>query len=73
MAVGNITVTADLGPGRSVAGIVFNNVRSLVYDFPGDRLIITLTDGRTRYFNYSNIATVTHTISSGVATVTISK
>lgn len=72
MSVGNITITADVGPKLSVSALVITNVRSLHYDFPSDRLQITLADGTVQHYDYSTIATITHTISSGVATVTIS-
>ena len=72
MSVGNCTVTADIGPGEAVSAIVLSGVRELHYDFPDDRLQIMLSDGKVRSFDYSTIATITHTISAGVATVTIS-
>ena len=72
MSTGNVTVTADIGPGNSVSGLVLNGVRELRYDFPDDRLQVILADGMVRNFDYSTIATITHVISGGVATVTIS-
>ncbi len=72
MSVGNVTITADIGPGNSVTSLVLSGVRSLHYDFPDNRLQIMLSDGKVRSFDYSTIATITHTISSAVATVTIS-
>lgn len=72
MSVGNMIVTADIGPEKSVTALALSGVRELRYDFPSDRLQITLANGKVKSFDYSTIATVTHSISSGVATVTIS-
>ena len=71
MSVGNITITADTGPELSVSALVLSDVRSLHYDFPSERLQITLGDGVVQHYDYSTIATITHTISAGVATITI--
>ena len=73
MSTGNITVTANIGPGNSVTGLVLNNVRELRYDFPNDRLQVILQDGMIRNFDYSTIATITHVIAASVATITLSK
>ncbi len=74
MSVGNIVRTsADIGPGDSVASLNLSGVRELRYNFPDDRLQIILSNGKTRDFDYSTIATITHVISSGVATVTFAK
>jgi len=72
MATGNVTITADIGPGESVTALVVNDVRELRYDFPGDRLQLVLANGKIQNYDYDNVATITHTISGSVATVTIS-
>ena len=72
MSTGNLTVTADIGPGNSVTSLVLSGVRELRYDFPDDRLQVILADGTIRNFDYSTVSTITHVISAGVATVTIS-
>lgn len=74
MSVGNMVLTsADIGPGDAVASLNLNGVRELRYNFPDDRLQIILDNGKTRDFDYSTIATITHVISAGVATVTFAK
>jgi len=74
MSVGNMVMTsADIGPGNAVASVNFDGVRELRYNFPDERLQLILANGKTRDFDYSTIATITHTIAAGVATVTIAK
>lgn len=71
---GNIVLTsADIGPGESVAALTLSDVRELRYDFPNDRMQVILQDGSIRNFDYSTLATITHVIAAGVATVTVAK
>jgi len=72
MATGNLTVTADIGDGRSVTALVFNDVREVRIDYPADRLQLILANGKVFNFDWSTIATFTHTISGSVDTVAIS-
>lgn len=74
MATGNVVITtADTGPGRSIAALNVNDIKELRYDFPGDRLQIIKKDGKLIIIDYSTLATITHAISAGVATITLAK
>ena len=67
------TVTAKTGPGISNTAIVFTQVTNIEVDFMGNRLKITHAGGLTiTYYEYSDIATFTWTISAGATTLTIS-
>lgn len=72
MSVGNVTITADIGPGNSVTSLVLNDVRDLRFNFNQNRLQVILQNGKTRDFDFSTISTITHSISSAVDTITIS-
>lgn len=73
MAVGAVTVTGKLGPGKSVTSLVFSNVVDL--DFQFDREVIAIkqsTKTTITEFDFADIATVTFSISGSTVTVTIS-
>lgn len=66
------TVTAKAGPGLTATAVVLNNVTDL--DFQMSRFIVQITgDGYRAEFDTYATATVTYTIASRNATVTISQ
>jgi len=71
-SIGNCTVTAPVGSGKTATSLVLNAVRSLEYDFPADMIYITRADGRVAEFELATIATITQTVSGDTHTVTIS-
>ena len=70
--VGNVTITAPSGAGLAGVTDVFNDVRKLEYDFEKDVIYITIATGRVVEYEFVTVATITHTISGGISTVTIS-
>ncbi len=70
-SIGNATVTAPVGPGKTVTSLVLNAIRSLEYDFPADMIYIKLASGSVREFELATIATITQTVSGDTHTVTI--
>lgn len=64
-----VITVADIN-GNSVAK-TFVSVRSMTYDFFGNRVTVDDATGRF-HFAYGGIATVTHVVAGGVTTVTIS-
>lgn len=71
-SIGNITVTAPFGPGDASVASVFNDVRSLTYDFPADMIYITRKDGRVFEFDLNTVATISQTLSGNTWPVVIS-
>lgn len=65
-----VTITAPDMAGNSVAK-TFSSVESIKYDFV-ERTINIVDDSGSFYFGYNTIATVTHVISNGTTTITIS-
>lgn len=72
----NITVTGQTGPGLTVTSLVFNNIRELNFQIARSVLEIVYDDPvgntKTTHFDLYTIVTVTYTISTHVATVTVS-
>lgn len=67
-----VTITSTVGPGLSAVANSFTNVVNLEYDFAKNTVKVTHAGGRLiSYYDYSAIVTVTHTISGGATTVTI--
>lgn len=71
MALANVTVTAPVGPGRTVTSQVINGAREIRFLVEHETFEIVASDGRIHEFEYETIATVTYTISGETATVTI--
>lgn len=72
MATNTATITSKSGPGLTATAIVLNNVTDL--DFQMSRYVIQVTgDGYQAFFDSYNTSTVTYTIASKIATVTISQ
>lgn len=66
-----VTITADLGPDRTVTAMVVPDVSELKFNF--DKGIIALEHGILRSeFAYTGITTVSFTISGQTTSVTIS-
>ena len=71
------TVTGHIGPGDSMTSQVFPNCANINFNIAaGTITIVWVPNGKATqiitHIEYSDIATVTYTISAGVATVTIS-
>jgi len=71
MATQTVTITGKTGPGITVTAAAFTGVLSLLFDY-GRSVIQMMTDQGPKEFQYSNIATVTVTISGGNTAITIS-
>jgi hypothetical protein len=71
---GTATVTAKVGPGLTATAMVLNDVHGIDFNFAAGTVAIRYGDPeKTQYFEYTDVATVTFTISAGVSTsVTIS-
>lgn len=69
-----ITATGKVGPGLTETAIVYNNVLGLNFDYETMILFITYNYPNTKIAEYdlNSAATLTYTISSGVATVVVS-
>jgi hypothetical protein len=72
MATNTATITGKAGPGLTVTATVLNNVTDIDFNLVGYVLTIT-GSGYRQEFDLYNTATVTYTISSKIATVTISQ
>lgn len=77
MSSANVTITGQTGPGITNTAIVLPNVTNIRFNIGGNTIEVTYTPtgqgtSKTVFYQYSNIATVTYTISAGVATITIS-
>jgi len=76
MALNNLTITGKIGPGTTITSLLFSNVQVIDFDFV--KQVITVTyltaggDKKIQTFDLAVEATVTYTIASGVATITIS-
>lgn len=68
-SVGNCTITAPTGPGDAVTSQLFNGVRTLTVDYPADRLLLVLGNGKLHDFDLNTIATITWTVSGNTHTV----
>lgn len=67
-----VTVTLPTGPGSSVTANVTANARKVEYDLIGKVLSVTDFDNKVKQFDFNSAATVTHTISGGNSTITVS-
>jgi hypothetical protein len=73
MSTGNATVTSTYGPGRSAVATVISDVKSCNFDIERDVLRLTTgTNHVVQDFSYDALATITYTVSGGVATITVS-
>ena len=73
MSSGNLTITGITGPGESVTSKVISDVKSIEFNIAKNVIKVTYGDNYDIiYFEYANIATVTYTIASGVATIAVS-
>lgn len=73
MATGTATVTAQTGPGNTVSSKVISDVKGLRYDLEHNMFYVDAGSPLvTSEFSLNAIATITHTIASGVHTITIS-
>lgn len=69
---GSATVTAPVGTGQTATAVTLSDIRKIEFDINREMLFVTESDGRVVEFAYDTIATVTYTIASRVATITIS-
>jgi len=69
---GTATVTAKAGPDLSATAIVLSDVLRMEYDFYGRVFRFFTEDEGIKEFDYSNIATITMTVSGLTTTITIS-
>ena len=77
MSSANTTITGQIGPGQTITSQLFPNTSSIKFDITANVIEVRWTPagkatGQIAYIEYSNIATVTYTISAGVATITVS-
>ncbi len=75
MASNNVTITGKVGPGITITAQLFNNVTNLEFDYVAGTIWISYNDNETIKrvsVQLTGTTTVTYTISSGIATVTIS-
>lgn len=66
-----VVYTGTTGPGQSVTSLTFTDVSDIEFDFRANTIKVTHGIGIS-YFDYSAITTLTWSISSGHATITIS-
>lgn len=72
-APATVTITSTTGPGQAVTSQKFTDVNDIEFDFLHNIIKLTRTgSGSTIIYDYSAMATVTFTISSGVSTLVIS-
>jgi len=72
LSTASSTVTAPVGAGEVATALALTNNRKIIFDIEKEMLFIQQADGRMVEFAYDTIATVTYTIASKVATVTVS-
>lgn len=73
----NLTITGKVGPGTTVTSLIFTNVDEINFHLTDKVLEVKyFTDGSNnleiQHFDLAVEATVTYTISAGVATIVIS-
>lgn len=72
-APATVVITSTTGPGQAVTAQSFTDVNSLEFDYLHNIIKVNRSgSGGTQIYDYSAMATVTVSISSGVTTVTIS-
>lgn len=72
-APATLTITGTTGPGQAVTSQAFTDVVNVEVDFNRNVLKVTRSGaGGIVYYDYSALATVTWTISSGVSTLAFS-
>lgn len=72
-APATVTVTSTTGPGQSVTSQKWTDVVDLEFDFVKNTIAVTRTGaGGIIYYDYSAMATLTWTISSGLTTIVVS-
>lgn len=75
-----VTITAAVGPGLEVTALVFENVKSIKYEYTFGELksgVIEIVymeenDRKIQYFDMDGITTVTHTITGANTAIVIS-
>jgi hypothetical protein len=72
-APATVTITSTTGPGESVSSLKFTDVTDIEVNFIANTIKITRAGaGGISYYDYSAMATLTWTISAGVAAIVIS-
>lgn len=75
-APATVTITGSTGPGQSVTSLKFTDVVGMEVDFSRNWITFTRAAGvagpSKQYFDYSALATITWTISSGLSTLVFS-
>ena len=73
VAPATVTITSTTGPGVTATAMVFNSVVNLEVDFVKNTIKLTHANGRIiSYYDYSAMATLTWTITSGATAIVIS-
>lgn len=73
VAPATVTVTSTTGPGQSVTAQKFTDVTKFEVDFGANVIKITRQGASgIQYYDYSAMATLTWTISGGLATIVVS-
>ena len=78
MPTGTVTITAVTGPGVEATAAVFENVKSIKYDFEKNMIFMDTVMGpgsmltKVLEYSYEGVATITMTISGSTTTVSIS-
>lgn len=73
VAPATVTVTSTTGPGSSVTSLKFTDIVDIEVDFVRNVLKLTRAGaGGIQYYDYSALATITWTISSGLSTLAFS-
>jgi len=68
-----VTITSTTGPGESVSSLKFTDVTDIEVNFIANTIKITRAGaGGISYYDYSAMATLSWTISAGVAAIVIS-
>ncbi len=68
-----VTITETTGPGLSVTALKQTDINDIEFDFVRNVIKITRAGaGGIQYFDYSALATLTWTISSGATSITCS-
>jgi hypothetical protein len=72
-APATVTITGSTGPGQAVTTLKFTDVVGLEVDYLRNWLKITRAGaGGISYYDYSALATITWTITSGLSTLVFS-
>ena len=73
VAPATFTITGSVGPGQAVTSLKFTDVVDVEADFVRNVLKVTRAGaGGINYYDFSAIATITWTISTGISTLAFS-